>query len=44
MIIDSWGKIIANAEKETGMIIAELDQKKINQDREFLPALKNRKR
>lgn len=43
MIIDSWGKIITNAEKEPGIIIAEIDKQKIDADRELLPALKNKR-
>lgn len=43
MIIDSWGKILANAEKEPGIIMAEIDKEKIDSDRELLPALKNKR-
>ena len=36
-------KVIENAEKEPGIIIAEIDKKKVTDDREILPALKNKR-
>lgn len=43
MAIDSWGKIIAEAQNEPEVIYAEIDKKQIADNREILPALKNRK-
>lgn len=43
MIIDSWGKVLENAGKEPGLIIADIDKAKIDSDRELLPALKNKR-
>ncbi len=43
MAIDPWGKILSEAKDSPTVIFADLDKKKIATDREFLPALKNRK-
>ena len=43
MAIDPWGKILAEADDSPLVIFAEIDKKKIDSDRELLPALKNRR-
>lgn len=42
MIIDPWGRVIAQQESENGFVIAELDFEYLNKVRSDLPALKNR--
>ena len=43
MAIDPWGKILAEAEDKPEVIFTVLNKEKINNDRELLPALKNRR-
>ena len=43
MIIDGWGKILAEAEDEPDIQFAELNKKHLEDTRELLPALKNRR-
>ncbi|WIM05432.1 MAG: carbon-nitrogen hydrolase family protein [Candidatus Nitricoxidivorans perseverans] len=43
MIVDPWGKVLARLDKGEGVIVAELDPKRIAEVRSSLPALKHRK-
>jgi len=43
MAIDPWGKVLSEAKNTPTVIFSVLDKKKIKNDRELLPALKNRK-
>jgi predicted amidohydrolase len=43
MIIDPWGKVLAQAEAEVGLIVTELSLAKINDIRTRIPALKHRR-
>jgi len=42
MIVDPWGKIIARLDKGEGVIVAELEHKRIAETRACLPALKHK--
>ncbi|MTI88239.1 MAG: carbon-nitrogen hydrolase family protein [Balneolaceae bacterium] len=42
MIIDPWGKVLADAGKEPGFITANIDLNYLNEIREKLPSLKHR--
>ena len=43
MAIDPWGKILSEAKDEPTVIFAKINKKKIETDRDLLPALKNRR-
>ncbi|MDP2811836.1 MAG: carbon-nitrogen hydrolase family protein [Rhodocyclaceae bacterium] len=43
MIVDLWGKVLARLDKGEGVIVAELDPRRIAEVRSSLPALKHRK-
>lgn len=43
MIIDPWGMVIADAEQEPGVAVAEIDLEKIQQVRNTIPSLRHRK-
>jgi predicted amidohydrolase len=43
LIIDPWGRILAEAEEEETIIYAKLDGIRLNSVREVLPALRNRR-
>ncbi|RQW62346.1 carbon-nitrogen hydrolase family protein [Vibrio viridaestus] len=42
MIIDPWGKVLAQQEEGNGVVIAEMDISELQKVRQQLPALKNR--
>jgi len=43
MIIDPWGKILANAGSNEGFIIAEIDTSLVDETRDIIPSLKHDK-
>jgi predicted amidohydrolase len=43
LIVDPWGRILAEAEEEETIIYAKLDAVRLNSVREVLPALRNRR-
>jgi nitrilase len=43
MIIDPWGRILAEADEDETIIYAKLDGIRLNSVREVLPALRNRR-
>ncbi|NQZ56016.1 MAG: carbon-nitrogen hydrolase family protein [Lentisphaeraceae bacterium] len=43
MGIDSWGKVLCEAQQEPDVLFVTMDKNKLNSDRQILPALKNRR-
>ena len=43
MIVDPWGKVIAQAGTEPGLVLAEIDLDRLEDVRRRLPALEHRK-
>jgi predicted amidohydrolase len=43
MIIDPWGRVIADTEQEPGVAVAEIDSEKIQQIRNKIPSLNHRR-
>ncbi|MDQ6981478.1 MAG: carbon-nitrogen hydrolase family protein [Mariprofundus sp.] len=43
MIIDPWGKVLAELPEGDGVVLAELSKKRLHQVRESLPSLRHRK-
>ena len=43
MIIDPWGKVLADAGKDIGIIYADLEMAEVSKARNAIPALKHDK-
>jgi predicted amidohydrolase len=43
MIVDPWGEVLAQAGEEEGVIIAELDLERLEEVRDSVPSLANRR-
>ncbi len=43
MIVDPWGRVLAEAENQPGVIVADLDKRALNVIRASLPSLKHRR-